>query len=117
MEHGTKVSRFCADGLNEEQPERMNISSDLQSLQPVPADVALSAVQKSAANPDVVVSGATDQAHLSGAASLAVHAASLPDVREEKVESVRAAIAGGTYNVSSSDVAQSMMQHLLGRRR
>ena len=95
----------------------MNIRSDFQSLQSITADVALSAVPKAAANPDVPASAATDQTHLSSAASLAAHAASLPDVRQEKVDSVRAAIAGGTYNVSSSDVAQSLMDHLLGGRK
>lgn len=97
----------------------MNIRSDFQSLQSVTADIALSAAQMTTAHPDVSASASVsaDQAHLSGAASLAAHAASLPDVREEKVETVRAAIAGGTYNVSSSDVAQSMMNHLLGGRK
>lgn len=117
MKHGTKVFHFCADDSIEEQPERMNIRSAFQSPQPVPADVALSAIQKSAVNPDVpssILVSPSDETHLSGAASLASHAASLPDVRQEKVDSIRAAIAGGTYDVSSSDVAQSMMQHLLG---
>ncbi|MGB7191032.1 MAG: flagellar biosynthesis anti-sigma factor FlgM [Acidobacteriaceae bacterium] len=98
----------------------MNIRSDFQSLPPVTSDVALAAAQKTAANRDAPVSdsasASADQTHLSGAASLAAHAAALPDVREEKVESVRAAIAAGTYNVSSSDVAQSLMRHLLGGR-
>lgn len=97
----------------------MNIRSDFQSLPPVTGDVALAAAQKTAANRDVPASASTsaDQTHLSGAASLAAHAASLPDVREEKVETVRAAIAAGTYNVSSSDVAQSLMHQLLGGRK
>lgn len=96
----------------------MNIRSDFQSLPLITGDVALAASQKTAANPDAPVfdaaSAFADQTHLSGSASLAAHAASLPDVREEKVESVRAAIAAGTYSVRSSDVAQSLMQYLLG---
>ena len=116
MAHGTKVFHFCADGLNQEQPERMNIRSDFQPLQALTADIALSAAPMAAAHPDVLASASVsaDQAHLSGAASLAVHAASLSDVRQDKVESIRAAIADGTYHVSSSDVAQSLMDHLLG---
>ena len=36
------------------------------------------------------------------------------DVRMEKVQSVRSAIDAGTYQVSAGDVADKMMQSLLG---
>lgn len=95
----------------------MNIRSDLQAVQPVPSDIILSSVQGAAAKADSKLEPASesaDHADLSGAASLVSQAASLPDVRTEKVESIQAAIAGGNYNVSSSDVAQSLIRHLLG---
>ena len=38
------------------------------------------------------------------------------DVRNEKVAQLRAAIQSGTYNVSSSDVADKMIDSMLGGR-
>lgn len=106
----------------------MNIRSDLQAVQSASSDTALSSVQRAAANPGThldSVSASTseststsaDQAHLSVAASLVSQAASLPDVRAEKVQSIQAAIASGNYHVSSSDVAQSLINRLLGGRK
>lgn len=99
----------------------MNIRSDLQAVQSASSDTALSSVQRAAANPgthldSVSTSTSADQAHLSAAASLVSQAASLSDVRLEKVQSIQAAIASGNYHVSSSDVAQSLINHLLGGR-
>jgi len=93
----------------------MNVRNDLQPVQPIAGDNQLSVVEKpsAAANPSTSAVSA-DQAHLSGAASLISHAASLSDVRAEKVQSVQAAIANGSYSVSSSDVARSLMDHMLG---
>jgi flagellar biosynthesis anti-sigma factor FlgM len=95
----------------------MNIRNDLQSIQPIAGENQVSAVEKppSAASASPAAAGA-DYAQLSGAASLASHAASLPDIRAEKVQSVQAAIANGAYNVSSTDVAGSLMNHMLGSR-
>jgi negative regulator of flagellin synthesis FlgM len=57
--------------------------------------------------------GKTDQADLSSTGLAAAQAAS-SDVRMEKVQSVRSAIDAGTYQVSAGDVADKMMQSLLG---
>jgi negative regulator of flagellin synthesis FlgM len=38
------------------------------------------------------------------------------DVRSEKVAQLQAAIAGGTYNVSSTDVANKLIESMLGGR-
>jgi flagellar biosynthesis anti-sigma factor FlgM len=38
----------------------------------------------------------------------------LSDVRMERVTSIRAAIANGCYNVSSADLAQKLMDYMLG---
>jgi len=94
----------------------MNIRNDLQSIQPVSGVASVSAVgnasRASASSPPVAAGG--DRADLSAAASLSSHAASLPDVRAEKVQSIQDAIAAGNYSVSSTDVAQSLMGHMLG---
>ncbi|MGO8717929.1 MAG: flagellar biosynthesis anti-sigma factor FlgM [Acidobacteriaceae bacterium] len=57
--------------------------------------------------------GKTDQADLSSSGLAAAQSAS-SDVRMDKVESVRAAINAGTYHVSAENVADKMMQSLLG---
>jgi flagellar biosynthesis anti-sigma factor FlgM len=99
----------------------MNIRNDLPSAAPIAAETQVSGLERRSG----VSSGAQaasnsqnqlpDQAHLSSAASLASQAASLPDVRAEKVQSIQSAIAAGTYNVPSSDVAHSLINHMLGR--
>ncbi|AXC10416.1 hypothetical protein ACPOL_1065 [Acidisarcina polymorpha] len=54
-----------------------------------------------------------DAAHLSPAALLASASSSLPDVRSEKVASIQEALANGSYSVSSTDVADKLIDHLL----
>ena len=56
----------------------------------------------------------SDQANLSVASGLVTKAIAGPDVRADKVASLQKAIAAGTYNVSSSDVAGKLLQSLLG---
>lgn len=93
----------------------MNIRNDLQGIQPISGGNQVSGAQKTsgaAQTTQSIVQG--DEAHLSSAASLASHAASLSDVRADKVQSIQVAIVGGSYNVSSADVAQSMMNYMLG---
>ncbi|MHB1674390.1 MAG: flagellar biosynthesis anti-sigma factor FlgM [Acidobacteriaceae bacterium] len=63
--------------------------------------------------PAVPNGGKTDQANLSSSGLAAAQAAS-SDVRMEKVQNVRAAIDGGTYQVSAQNVADKLMQSLLG---
>lgn len=53
-----------------------------------------------------------DQASLSSASTLISRAASLPDVNAEKVAAVQNALASGTYQVSSSDVAAKLIDSL-----
>jgi len=55
----------------------------------------------------------TDQAVLSTAAGLIATSLAGSDVRTAKVEALQQAIASGNYNVSSSDVADKMIQSLL----
>ena len=55
-----------------------------------------------------------DGASLSGTGSLmAAAAANTDDVRADKVESLRAAINNGTYNVPAGDVADKILKNML----
>ncbi len=54
-----------------------------------------------------------DQASLSSAGGLVAQALESPDTRSAKVASLQQAIATGSYNVSSSDVADKIIQSLL----
>ena len=54
-----------------------------------------------------------DQTNLSSTASLVAQALESPDTRSAKVASLQQAIATGSYNVSSSDVADKIIQSLL----
>lgn len=94
----------------------MNISQDMQPVRSIEPEAQVAVARKiSNAPAEEQAPVAGDQTHLSEAASLVSQAASLPDVRPEKVAAVQAAIAGGTYAVSSKDVAQSLMDHMLGK--
>jgi negative regulator of flagellin synthesis FlgM len=55
----------------------------------------------------------TDQTKLSSTAGLVAQALETSDTRSAKVASLQQAISAGTYNVSSSDVADKMIQSLL----
>lgn len=94
----------------------MNIHYALPLMQPIASKAQVSGAEKSlGGSKPSVVSSASDDTQLSRAASLASEAASLRDVRTEKVEAVKAAIADGSYSVSSADVAQSLVNHMLGK--
>lgn len=94
----------------------MNIHNALPLIQPLANEAQVSGVEKSLnSSQPSLVSSTSDDAQLSRAASLASQAASISDVRTEKVEAVRSAIADGSYNVSSADLAQSLVNHMLGK--
>jgi negative regulator of flagellin synthesis FlgM len=54
-----------------------------------------------------------DQATVSSAGSEVAHAASLSDVRADKVAEVQSALAAGTYSVPASAVASKVVDVLL----
>lgn len=54
-----------------------------------------------------------DQTSLSSTGGLVAQALESSDTRSAKVASLQQAIAAGTYNVSSSDVADKIIQSLL----
>jgi flagellar biosynthesis anti-sigma factor FlgM len=98
----------------------MNLSGILNGLpdlhraqQTGNAAPATSSANTSASQAPVPNGGKTDQADLSSTGLAAAQSTS-SDVRMEKVQSVRSAIDAGTYQVSAGDVADKMMQNLLG---
>ena len=55
----------------------------------------------------------TDQAELSSAGELISKALEHSDVRMDKVQALQQAIASGSYHVSSSDVADKLIETLM----
>jgi flagellar biosynthesis anti-sigma factor FlgM len=58
-----------------------------------------------------------DQAQLSGAhtqvAAVAAQAAQLPEIREERVQSLRQAVSSGQYDAPPEKVASAMLTYLI----
>lgn len=92
----------------------MNVHNNLQGLQQLFAsqEVARTSSGKTAGP---VNGNSADEATLSPAASAAAQAAPDSDVRMEKVAQVQKALADGTYSVPSSDVANRMIDAMLGK--
>ena len=55
-----------------------------------------------------------DEARLSSTGGLIAQALDASDVRTGKIQALQQSIASGTYNVSSSDIADKMIDSLLG---
>lgn len=78
------------------------------------AKTVKSLAPESAAAQDILSSAsAGDQASLSTSALLMAQALSGSDVRTDRVTALQQSIAAGTYNVSSSDVADKVISALL----
>ena len=94
----------------------MDIRTDFQNLQRISGEAAVPRSERAAGVAGSTNSSApsSDEAHLSSAAKMATQTGSLPDVRADKVAGVQAALAAGTYNVSSSEVAGKLIDHMLG---
>jgi negative regulator of flagellin synthesis FlgM len=95
----------------------MNVNNDLQGMQQLFSSQEVTKTQSSAAqgaNSQAPAIG-TDEATLSSAASYAAQAAPDSDVRMDKVVQVQQALAAGTYNVPSSEVASKMIDQMLGK--
>lgn len=95
----------------------MNVNNNLQGLQQLLSSepVARAETAQAGTTAGQPVQGGSDQATLSSAASMAAQTAPDADVRMDKVTEVQQALAAGTYNVPSSEVAGSMIDQMLGR--
>lgn len=64
-------------------------------------------------------SAAEDQAQISGMhlqiQALAAQAAQLPEVREERVQSLRQAIQSGQYRASADQIASAVFDHMMAQ--
>ncbi len=97
-----------ANGIGSpQQVATVNPATETQELQP-----AVSAGGANENTPGSSVQHA-DQTSLSAAGGLVAQALEGSDTRSAKVASLQQAIAAGTYNVSSSDVADKIIQSLL----
>lgn len=95
----------------------MNVNNDVQGMQQLfPTHEVAKTETAAQARPGAEqISGSTDQATLSPAATMAAEAAQDPGVRMDKVTAVQQAIAAGTYNVPASAVAGRMIDQMLGK--
>jgi negative regulator of flagellin synthesis FlgM len=94
----------------------MDIRSSLDGLKSLlgvnaPATPPAQSKPSSAATPSALSS---DRATFSSAGSQVAQTASDADIRMDKVSSIQAALASGTYNVPPSAVASKMMEAMLG---
>lgn len=92
----------------------MNVSNDLQGLQQVLASQEV-ATQPQGKTQNRASMAAQDNATLSPAASLAAQTAEDSDVRMDKVAEIQQAIASGSYNVPSSEVAGKIIEQMTGK--
>jgi negative regulator of flagellin synthesis FlgM len=95
----------------------MNVNNNLNGLQQIFSSPEVTRTQGGgkAANSTEPLSVREDEATLSPAASLAAQTASDSDVRMDKVTQVQKALADGSYSVPSSEVADKMISHMLGK--
>jgi len=99
-----------ANGItNQQAPSSINSSPASPALQPV-ASPNSTAESAASSNPKAE---RVDLTSLSATGGLVAQSLEGSDVRTEKVAALQQVIAGGTYNVSSSDVAGKIMQSLL----
>jgi negative regulator of flagellin synthesis FlgM len=91
----------------------MNVQNDLQGLRQVVGGASVSGVSKVAESQAPTSNAvASDETHLSVAGNLIGQAIALPDVNAEKIAAVQAALADGSYQVSSANVADKLMNHM-----
>jgi anti-sigma28 factor (negative regulator of flagellin synthesis) len=70
--------------------------------------------QRSIENPaDPADETETCAAQPSGKRSVDADPAPIEDARREKIESLRKAVADGTYSVSANEVARKLIEHML----
>jgi negative regulator of flagellin synthesis FlgM len=94
-----------------------NIGNPQQAISSVTPSVTTQATTSSGSSKENLVQSSrlqdTDQTTLSVSAGLVGQALKSSDTRDVKVASLQQAIAAGSYNVSSSDIADKLVQSLL----
>jgi negative regulator of flagellin synthesis FlgM len=100
-----------ASGINSlQQPINSITSSEAKPA----TQVTVPDTRSSASEGSTAGVAQVDQANLSSTGGLVAQALEGSDTRSAKVASLQQAIAAGTYSVSSSDVADKIIQSLLG---
>lgn len=89
----------------------MNVQNDLQGIPQVAGPTEVSGAKPPATQSSDTLNK-TDEAHLSTASHLVSQALALPDVRTEKIASIQSALASGSYQVSSSDLAAKLIDQM-----
>lgn len=93
----------------------MKVTNELQGLEQIVPAREIAKAGAAGQAQGTAGSAAADEATLSSAASLAAQAAPDSDVRMEKVVQVQQAMATGSYDVPASDVANKMIERMLGK--
>jgi negative regulator of flagellin synthesis FlgM len=99
-----------ANGITNQQQTPSSINSLSTPATSQPTTSAGSLDQSAASNPNAEPADLTS---LSAAGGLVAQSLEGSDIRSGKVAALQQAIVGGTYNVSSSAVADKIMQSLL----
>ena len=90
----------------------MDVQNDLQGISQVAGPIEVSGAKQATAQTTTDTLNKTDEAHLSIAAHLVSQALVLPEVRTDKIASIQNALASGSYQVSSSDLAAKIIDHM-----
>jgi negative regulator of flagellin synthesis FlgM len=90
----------------------VNIQSEFQKIPQIQGVEKIEAAPATAGQNAVVTHGANEEPKLSTAAVAISESAGLPDVRMDKVMSIQSALASGSYQVSSSDLAGKLIEQM-----
>jgi negative regulator of flagellin synthesis FlgM len=100
-----------ASGINSLQQTINSVTaSEAKPATPVSAPDSVS----KASDGSIALAEQVDQANLSSTGGLVAQALEGSDTRSAKVASLQQTIAAGNYNVSAADVADKIIQSLLG---
>ena len=95
----------------------MNIQSNFQNVEQIERTERHPESGTPAASQSAIEDrGVREEADLSAAALAISQSSAVSDVRMEKVLSVRDALANGSYQVGSSDVAAKLIDHMQSNR-